>query len=188
LMDKYNLSTNDFIFIFVARFRKEKRHDLAIAGMEKAYLANKNIKIVFVGDGPTIEHSKKLCLSSVNPEMFVFAGNQRSVREYLALSHCFMLCSDAESFSIATLEAMAMGLPIISSDVGGQSEMIKKGVNGMLFDPGNVDDLAQCIKSIASNPDRAKKMGNKSKKIFNENFTSGKMLDKYSMLFESLSK
>ena len=184
---KLGISKKDLLFIHVARFRNEKRHDLAIKAMEEAYINNKNIKILFIGDGPTYDHILKKCNESLNPiGMFVFMGSQNNVRDYLEISDCFMLCSDAASFSIATLEAMAMGLPIISSDVGGQSEMIKTNVNGFLFEKGNVNELSKCIELIATQTFESKIFGKNSKKILLNNFTEEKMFEKYEKLFTSI--
>ena len=180
------ISKRDLLFILVARFRNEKRHDLAIKAMEEAYITNKNIKILFIGDGPTYDHMIKKCNESLNPSMFVFMGSQNNVRDFLEVSDCFMLCSDAESFSIATLEAMAMDLPIISSDVGGQSEMVKTNVNGFLFEKGNVDELSKCIELIATQKIESKILGKNSRKILLDNFTEEKMFEKYDELFNGI--
>jgi glycosyltransferase involved in cell wall biosynthesis len=83
----------------------------------------------------------------------VFFGNSNEIDKILCFSDLFLLPSEKESFGLAALEAMASGVPVISSNAGGLSEVNKHGVSGYLSDIGNVEEMAQHALSILQNPE-----------------------------------
>lgn len=117
--------------------------------------------LVIVGGGPLEEHLRELAAGVPNVHL---AGpvSEDSLREHLAAADCFAMASNsrAESFGVATLEAQAMGVPAVVTDVGtGTVEAIEPGETGLVVAPGRPADLRAAIASILRDPARAAAMG-----------------------------
>ena len=113
-----------------------------------------------------------------------FTGFVEDVRPYLKAADIAVLPSNAvETFSNAILEAMAMGKPIVASDIGGAAEQVSHGVNGLLFEPGNVEELASCIAGMCD-PDRRLAAGRASRRIAVERFGLDRMVESYRQILE----
>lgn len=108
-------------------------------------------KLIIVGEGPEREASEKLCRKKGIEEKVLFLGNSNEVDKILCFSDLFILPSEKESFGLAALEAMASGVPVISSNSGGLPEVNIEGVSGYLSDLGNVEEMAKnALKILAS--------------------------------------
>ena len=113
-------------------------------GVQDLLKAVKGLKaeIIIVGKGPYESELKRL------GGRFVWQKDAKGVREILASSDILVNPSYGEGMPTAVLEAGAMGLPVIASDVGGTGEIIQHGKNGYLVHPGNVSELRQKIKKL----------------------------------------
>jgi glycosyltransferase involved in cell wall biosynthesis len=124
-------------------------------------LEQKNIhcSAVIVGPGE-IERAQDYAAEKGIASQVTFAGPQYGVDkfQYLQRASIFVLPSFAEGFPMAILEAMAAGLPIVSTHVGGIPDMIRQGENGFLFDPGDVQALVHIIESLLKDADLIKKI------------------------------
>lgn len=107
-------------------------------------------KLLMVGEGPEKEACEELCIEKGIKNKVVFLGNSSEIGKILCFSDLFLLPSEKESFGLAALEAMASGVPVISSDAGGLPEVNKNGVSGYLSEVGNVDEMAENAVSILS--------------------------------------
>jgi len=95
----------------------------------------------------------------------------------------FVLPSVYEPFSICTLEAMAVGLPVIASNIGGPAELIKSGKTGILVQPKNPEAISGAVISVLENRKFAASLGSNAKAFVKENFTWQKVLPKYVELY-----
>ncbi|WP_026714153.1 N-acetyl-alpha-D-glucosaminyl L-malate synthase BshA [Flavobacterium daejeonense] len=100
-------------------------------------------KLLMVGDGPEKEKAELLCQELGILEKVIFFGNSNEIDKILSNSDLFLLPSETESFGLAALEAMAWGVPVISSNSGGLPEVNFEGVSGYLSDVGNVEEMAE---------------------------------------------
>lgn len=100
-------------------------------------------KLLLVGDGPERDKIEKLCREMGTCEDIRFLGKIDSVEEVLAVSDLFIMPSETESFGLAALEAMACGVPLITTNTGGLPEVNIHGVTGFLSNVGDVDDMAK---------------------------------------------
>jgi len=100
-------------------------------------------KLIVVGDGPERRASENLCIEKGIEEKVKFLGNSNEVDKVLCFSDLFLLPSEKESFGLAALEAMACGVPVISSNTGGLPEVNIHGESGYLSDVGNVEEMAE---------------------------------------------
>ena len=96
-----------------------------------------------VGDGPDRENAQALAHDLEIQNYVNFLGNYLDVNDILCSSDLFLLPSESESFGLAALEAMAEGVPVISSNAGGIPEVNKQGVSGFLSPVGDIEDMAR---------------------------------------------
>ncbi|HZW77911.1 MAG TPA: N-acetyl-alpha-D-glucosaminyl L-malate synthase BshA [Flavobacteriaceae bacterium] len=108
-------------------------------------------RLIIVGDGPERDKCERLTREKGIEDKVVFLGNSNEVDKILCFSDLFLLPSEKESFGLAALEAMATGVPVISSNTGGLPEVNIHGESGFLSDVGNVEEMAaNAIKILAS--------------------------------------
>ncbi|MBI5050449.1 MAG: glycosyltransferase family 4 protein [Nitrospirae bacterium] len=104
----------------------------------------------------------------------------------LAISDIFALSSLSEGMPVSIMEAMASGLPVVSTDVGGVSELVMDGETGFLVPPKNPDALAEKIKALMDDKALREKMGMNGQERINETFTLERMVAKTEELYKSL--
>jgi len=119
------------------------------------------VEVVFVGDGPTRAALQELASSLGVGERVTFKGSvgQDTIRSHYAAADLFCLPSFAEGVPVVLMEAMAMGLPVVTTRIMGTPELVDDGVSGLLVSPGRVDELARALAELISAPDRRKAMG-----------------------------
>lgn len=100
-------------------------------------------KLIVVGDGPERRASENLCIEKGIEDKVKFLGNSNEVDKVLCFSDLFLLPSEKESFGLAALEAMACGVPVISSNTGGLPEVNIHGESGFLSNVGDVEEMAE---------------------------------------------
>lgn len=138
------------IITHVSNFRKVKRVNDVI---EAFYRVQKEIpaKLMMVGDGPERSDAEDLAKSLGIKDKVIFFGNSNEVDSILKYSDLFFLPSETESFGLAALEAMACGVPVISTNTGGLPEVNVQGITGFMSDIGDVDDMARNALHILKN-------------------------------------
>jgi glycosyltransferase involved in cell wall biosynthesis len=105
-------------------------------------------------------------------------GLQREVRPFVAACDTVVLCSFTEAFSLAAIEAMALGKPVVHSDVGGAAEMIRPGRNGFLFPVGDTAAFVERLAQLADRP-LCERMGAKAREMVETHFTERSMIDRF---------
>lgn len=130
------------ILCHISNFRKVKRVGDVIRIFEKVNLA-KPARLLMVGDGPDRYACEQLGRELGIGDRITYLGKLRDTQPVLALSDVFILPSETESFGLAALEAMAVGVPVISSNTGGLPEVNIQGETGFLSEVGDVKDMAQ---------------------------------------------
>lgn len=139
------------IVTHISNFRKVKR----IPDIIKIfYKIQQKIpaKLMMVGDGPEKAAAEEQCEALGIADKVIFFGNSNEVDRILSYTDLFLLPSETESFGLAALEAMACGVPVISSNAGGLSEVNFEGISGFLSNVGDVDDMAKNALKILESP------------------------------------
>jgi N-acetyl-alpha-D-glucosaminyl L-malate synthase BshA len=135
-------SDDESILCHISNFRKVKRVKDVLRVFAKVN-NRKSSRILLVGDGPERYSIEELCRELNLGDRVIFLGKVRDTRQVLELADLFLLPSDTESFGLAALEAMAVGVPVISSNTGGIPEVNVHGVTGFLSNVGDIDDMAK---------------------------------------------
>jgi L-malate glycosyltransferase len=125
------------VLLHASNFRKVKRVEDVVMIFNEV---NKQIpsKLLFVGDGPERVHAEELSRKLGICDEVRFVGKQEQMEDILAIADLFLLTSEYESFGLAALEAMAAGVPVVSTNAGGLPEIMAQGVNGFM---GNIGDI-----------------------------------------------
>jgi N-acetyl-alpha-D-glucosaminyl L-malate synthase BshA len=129
------------ILAHVSNFRKVKRVEDVVKVFQKVHEKIPS-KLLMIGDGPERQQMEELCRKLGICNDIRFLGKQEQMEEILNITDLFILPSQYESFGLAALEAMACGVPVISSNAGGLPEINTNGKTGYLSNVGDIDDMA----------------------------------------------
>jgi len=140
---------NERVVTHISNFRKVKRIPDVIRIFYKIQ-QNMPARLMMVGDGPEKERAERLCAELGIQDKVIFFGNSNEIDKILSYSDLFLLPSETESFGLAALEAMALRVPVISSNSGGLPEVNFDGISGYLSDVGDVDAMAENAIKILS--------------------------------------
>ena len=136
-----------------------------------------------VGDGPDRPKAEWLANTHDIAGDVLFVGKQNDMSELLAVSDILLLPSELESFGLVALEAMACEVPVIATRVGGIPEVVRDGVDGFLYDVGDVQAMADGCISILNNPKVREDLGKAAREHANRNFCASKIVLEYEDLY-----
>lgn len=145
-----------------------------------------NFVLDIVGDGPHRQFLENLSTELNLGKHLNFLGFRSDVHQLLAAAEFFVLSSVKEGLSITLLEAMATGLPIVATRVGGNPEVVADGETGLLAPVGNPEALAEAMLTLLRDPQRADQMGAAGRQRVEEHFDLRKVAGRYDALYRSL--
>ena len=143
------------------------------------------IYLILVGEGPLKEQASKLLKEHQLYEYAWLAGERKDIAEVMRILDIFVLPSQAEGISNTILEAMATGLPVIATEVGGTPELVINNETGFLVPPSNPEEMATALYRQISDPENRKQQGEKSLQRILENFSIEIMVNKYTEVYDS---
>lgn len=132
---------DDCIAGICAVLRPEKNHNAFVDAVGDAISRGHRIKGLIIGDGPLMPSVSSYLREKGLADQIAVTGFQSDVRSFIGICDMIILTSVLETFSMAVLEAMAMGKPVIMTDVGGAREQIRHGIDGYLYPCGHMDQL-----------------------------------------------
>ncbi len=174
--------SGNFIIAAIGRLRPVKNQAEVVQALPLVLDQIPDVQLVLVGDGSERENIRDTAKRCGVGDRVSFVGNVTDVRSVLERIDLFVLPSISETFSNATLEAMAMGVPVLLSDVGGAAEMIEDSVSGLLYNSGDVRELADRIIAVASDPGYRRSLGEKGRERVLRRFSIKHMVDEFRLL------
>lgn len=172
------------ILAHVSNFRKVKRVEDVVTMFEKVHKQLPS-KLLMIGDGPERQNIEEYCRTLNICSDIRFLGKQDQVDEILSITDLFVLPSQYESFGLSALEAMACGVPVISTNAGGLPEINVQGVTGYMSEVGDTDNMAKHAIEVLKDENRLKQ--------FKENaiahartFSRQRIIPLYEQLYESV--
>jgi N-acetyl-alpha-D-glucosaminyl L-malate synthase BshA len=174
------------IITHISNFRKVKQ----IPDVIKVFHKIQEVlpaKLMMVGDGPEREPAELLCKKLGIEDKVIFFGNSNEIDKILCFSDLFLLPSISESFGLAALEAMAFGVPVISTNAGGIPEVNKQGYSGFLSNVNDIEDMSKNALKILKRPEDLKQFKLNAKNqasIFNIH----KIVPKYEAIYDQALK
>lgn len=170
------------VITHMSNFRKVKR----IEDVVRVFKKIRDVmpaKLILAGDGPERYKIEQLCEELKVCNDTIMMGNVSTASEIHCISDLFILPSQTESFGLAALEALASGVPVISSNAGGLPEVNKNGFSGYLSDVGDVDKMAKDAISILSSDEELNKFRLQAYE-HSKNFSLEKILPQYEAVYD----
>jgi glycosyltransferase involved in cell wall biosynthesis len=186
--EQFGFGSDDYVVGLCAFMRPEKAHEDLLQAIANLRARHLNVKCLLIGDGP--ERSRidaKIHAMGLASHVGI-TGLMIDVRKAIIACDVMALVSHhIETFSIAALEAMALGKPMIMSDIGGANEQIIPGQNGYLYKRGDIDALADALYQLMESKKRSQ-MAHHARSIVVHKFSLGAMVNAYDQLFVRLAE
>jgi glycosyltransferase involved in cell wall biosynthesis len=169
----------------VACLREEKRIDVLIAAAARILAHFPDAEFQIVGDGPCREQLVAQAVAAGVLPQVRFMGHRDDVPAILSASDVFVLPSQSEASPNVIIEAMAAGLPVVASRVGGIPELVADGVTGRLVAPADPDALAAALVDLLAHPDRGAAYGRAGRACVERRYSFDRMVMQFETLYQS---
>jgi glycosyltransferase involved in cell wall biosynthesis len=150
------LTEEDYVIGLCSGLRPEKSHGDLLHALVRLHERGIAAKALLIGDGPERSRIESITAELGLREHVIITGLQEDVRPYIACCDVMTLVSHTETFSLAALESMALGKPLVMSDIGGASEQVVHGQTGLLFEPHDIAALTEQLTALRSAALRAR--------------------------------
>lgn len=155
------------LFVSVGRLEPQKNQEMLICAFAEFCNIHNDYKLEIYGDGSIRKELESLINNLGLQGKVRLPGSCKDVWQKLLPAKAFLLSSDAEGMSNALIEAMCLGLPVVSTKVSGSTDLIDNGVNGLLIDVGDKDGLLRAMCNIVEHKEIADSMSKNAIKLYN---------------------
>ncbi len=157
---KYNITEGAVVFGFVGRLAGDKGINELVEAFEDIHTQNQQCKLLLVGMfEEDLDPLKPETIQAIeNNPAIIHAGFQKDIRPFLGIMDIFVFPSYREGFGVSIMEAQAMGVPVISSDITGCNEIITEGYNGLLIPSRSLQELQKAMEQLCTSPDMLQQM------------------------------
>ncbi len=186
IREQLGIGDRNFLIGTVGRFDPIKNLPLLVKAIKHASQQVPEIRAVFIGDGPCLDEVKELRNRLNLTDILHLPGYRSDASSLVQALDLFVLSSFSEGTSMALLEAMAYGIPVVVTDVGGNPEIVLAGETGWVVPSNSLSDLTAAILDAALNPEKSEKFGLAGKQRFERYFTFEKMIQNYHRVYGEL--
>ena len=190
LKETLKIQNGEIVFTFIGRLVKEKGIFELVQAFNSLNLKYPNIRLLLIGDQLRSERDQdsynKLKEEMNNPSI-IQVGFQKDIPLYLSISDVFILPSYREGLPRSIIEAMAMSIPIIATNIRGCREEVFNEINGFLVNKGNTESLIEAMEKFIKNPQLFIQYGIKSREICEKLYDEQKVITKQLELFEKIT-
>ena len=173
------------VLVHVSNFREVKRVDWVVEIFARACRKTPCF-LLLIGDGPERPRVEAALRRLGVAERSRLLGNQEHVAPLIRECAVFLLPSSTESFGLAALEALASGVPVVASRVGGLPEVVQDGETGLLVDPGDLDGMVDAVTQLLEDPSGRRRMAEQARTDVVERFRRDPLIDRYEALYRRL--
>jgi glycosyltransferase involved in cell wall biosynthesis len=152
----------------VAKLTPVKGHEFFLAAAQRVAREHEGVRFLVVGDGPLRGRLEETASSLGLDGRIHFVGAREDVDTLLKIMDVFVLSSTSEGSPNVIVEAMAAGVPVVATRVGGVPELVRDGESGILVEPGDVDGLSRAMLALLTDPDLAARMGKLARSLAHE--------------------
>ena len=182
--EKLRLPLERFVIGSLGRMVPIKNHVAILKAAETLLYRGIDVHVLLVGSGSELDRYQNYVTSSDTlRDRVTFLGATENVTEALNAMDVFVLPSFSEGMSNTLLEAMSCGMPVVATRVGGNPEVIEENCSGLLFAPGDVEQLSDCVVRLAQQQDFRGQLGEAARQRILAKFSLERMLDSYSQLY-----
>lgn len=181
--EQIGLSENDYIITCVANLIPVKNHKMLIHSFRQVVDAIPNTKLLLVGSGICQSELENLSKELGIFDKTIFLGRRWDVPEILKITDVFALSSLSEGLPLSVIEASASGIPVVVTDVGGNTEIVQNNVSGFVVNSGDTNGMAECIIRLLKDKEKALLFGNYGKKLVSEKFSIQRMVYNYEKIY-----
>lgn len=168
---KYNLPSDAFVYGFVGRITRDKGINELLGAFRQIYIKNTNQYLLVVGGIENVESlDNELYEWSKQCSNVIYTGVTNKVEQYLSAMDVYILPSYREGFGMGVIEAEAMGVPVIVTDIPGPTDAMKDRETGLVVEKANVESLKCAMEELYENRTYTAAMGDKGYKLAKENF------------------
>jgi L-malate glycosyltransferase len=152
------IAEEEVLIVSVANLRPEKGHDVLLQAAQVLLRDDLPVRFLLVGDGELADEVRALHRELGLGDRVQFLGSRLDAIRILGASDIFVLASLHEGFPVSLMEALAVGVPVVATEVGGVPEAITPGTEGLVVPPGSVGLLAEAIRRVATDADLRSRM------------------------------
>jgi colanic acid/amylovoran biosynthesis glycosyltransferase len=183
-------ANNPFEILCVGRLVPAKGQHILLSAIYQLAKSERRVRLRLVGGGPDREILEREVIKRGLSEYVVFEGviNQDQIRELFYNADVFVLPSFAEGIPVALMEAMAMGVPCVTTFVAGISELIRNGVDGILVAPSDRDGLVQAIERLIDSPELCRELARSGRERVVEKYNLDRNVARLATVFEKRIK
>ena len=170
-----------FNIFFMGRLEKIKGVDVLISSFVQLYEKYPDCRLIIAGNGSCRDDLQRRVANLDIADVVSFVGfiEQERKIEYFKMSSVFVLPSNYETFGMVVLEAMSYRVPVVASRIGGLQEVVKDGETGLLFEPGNQDELLKKMEELYSDEAKRKRLARAAYARLQDDFSVARMGDEY---------
>lgn len=187
LKKTYGISDNEKVIVHISNFRPVKRIQDVIQSFAHIRKEIKS-KLLLIGNGPELTVACEMVKKLKIEDDVLFLGKQENVGELFSICDLKLLLSEKESFGLVLLEAMACGVPVIGTNIGGIPEVIVDNETGYLVEVGNTKEVAEKAIALLNDDEKHKRFAQKAVLHVRENFHSENIVNAYEDIYNSLVK
>jgi glycosyltransferase involved in cell wall biosynthesis len=184
--DRYGLPREALVFGLAARFAPQKAMDVLVEAAVPVLERIPDAWLVVAGDGPLLEEVVRQASLTPVADRMLFPGFETDVRGLLGSIDVYVSAALSEGLPLATIEAMAAGLPVVSTRAGGTPEVVVDGETGLLAGPGDAQALGDAMLRMARDPVMRVAMGEAGRRRALEEFTETRMLDRTAEVYREV--
>ncbi|UZJ80854.1 N-acetyl-alpha-D-glucosaminyl L-malate synthase BshA [Fictibacillus sp. KU28468] len=183
----YGIKPEEKVIIHISNFRSVKRVPDVIRAFHKI-VSKIPAKLLLIGNGPEFTVACKMVEELDIEDHVLFLGKQENVAELFSISDLKLLLSEKESFGLVLLEAMACGVPVVGTNIGGIPEVILDGETGYICELGDVEGIAAASLSILTDENKQQTFAYQAMQHVRDHFHSSKIVGDYEDLYYSVLK
>jgi len=180
------IKLNSPVVGIVGALTEVKNHALFIKSARQILNQYKNVYFLIAGKGPERNYLQRLAVELGINDKCIFTGFRQDIPDILSIIDIGVLTSHSEGLPLALLEYMASSKPVVTTDVGGVSELVEDKINGFLVPPGDYETLAQKIGLLIENTELAHEMGLNGFNRIKENFSEEIMMQKIQHIYKKV--
>jgi N-acetyl-alpha-D-glucosaminyl L-malate synthase BshA len=184
---KRNFAPNgEALLMHISNFRSVKRVPDTVRILKEVLESGIGAKLILIGDGPERSETEKLTYELGLQQYVKFLGKQVAIVELLSCADVFLLPSQSESFGLSALEAMACGVPVVASSIGGIPEVVKHNETGYIAEFGDTTRMARYVIDLITNKKKWQIFSENAVKFAAEQYEAEKIIPMYEELYRRL--